>query len=119
MSEHLTIKPAREKYQPGELITGTLDILEPVKAQTLTLALEYRESTGDYRQTARSVTLTAPLHEGPLSVGQSFSFSLQLPSDTLPNQTGQAGSLRWGLHSRIARFGPDLHTWQPIDVRPA
>jgi hypothetical protein len=118
MTEHLAIKPAREKHQPGELVTGALDILEPVKAKTLTLTLEYRESTEDYRQIARGVTMATPLHEGPLAAGQSFNFSFQLPADALPNQSGQVGSLWWGLHSRIARFGADLHTWQTIHVGP-
>jgi hypothetical protein len=116
MSGHLEIKPAQARYQRDEVVTGTLEIVAPVDARELTVALEYRESTSDYHHTARSVTTPRALHQGPLTAGQSFNFSFQLPADALPNQSGRFGSVNWGLHARIAKFGPDLHTWQPIDV---
>src|SRR4051794_2886379 len=100
MSEHLVIKPAPTSYQPGGLVTGTLEVLEPVEANELTVALEYRESTADYHALARTVTARAPLHRGPLAAGQSFSFSFELPGDALPNQSGQFGTISWGLHAR-------------------
>jgi hypothetical protein len=116
VTEQLKINPARTRYQRGELITGTLEILEAVNAKELTVALEYREATSDYHHAARSVTAGRALHQGPLDAGQSLDFSLQLPADALPNQSGQFGSIQWGLHARIAKSGPDLHTWQAIDV---
>ena len=101
---------------PGEHIAGTVEVVDEARADELTIVLEYREVTADYRIAARSVVSPGPLHAGPLTAGQTFPFSFALPGDALPNGSGRMGSTSWGLHARIARFGPDLHTWLPLSV---
>ena len=48
--------------------------------------------------------------------GEAFPFSFELPADALPNQSGKMAATTWGLHARIARFGPDVHAWLPLTV---
>ncbi len=116
MSARLAIKPERQSYSPGETVSGTIEVLESVNAKELTVALEYRDWTSDYHSVSRTVPAQAPLHVGNLEQGQSLDFGFALPADALPNQTGRFGSTAWGLHARVAHFGPDLHVWLVVHV---
>lgn len=116
MTKHLTIKLEGAGYTPGEAVTGTVETLTPMKCKELTVALEYRDWTPDYHAVSREVPLQAPLHVGDLEEGQSFSFSIALPADALPGQSGTYGSTSWGVHARLAHLGPDVHAWQPLKV---
>jgi hypothetical protein len=116
MSDHLAIKAERQSYKPGEQIAGTVEVLDEVKAKELTVVLEYREITADYRVVGRAVAAPAPLRVGDVRPGETFPFSFELPADALPNQSGKMAATTWGLHARIARFGPDVHAWLPLTV---
>jgi hypothetical protein len=116
VSDHLTITAERQGYNPGERIAGNVEVLDEVKAKELTIVLEYREVTSDYRVVSRAVPSEAPLRVGPLARGETFPFSFVLPADALPNASGKMGATTWGLHARIARFGPDVHAWLPLSV---
>jgi hypothetical protein len=92
MSAKLVIKPERDTYFPGEQVNGTVEVLEAMNGRQLTVALEYRDWTNDYRTIMRSISPGAPLQTGDPEAGASFSFSLALPADALPNQTGMVGA---------------------------
>ena len=116
MSTKLVIRPERDTYSPGEQVNGTVEVLEAMSGRQLTLALEYRDWTSDYRTIMRSISPGAPMQTGDLEAGASFSFSLALPTDALPNQTGQVGATGWGLHAQVEKFGPDVHCWHLLSV---
>jgi hypothetical protein len=116
MSVPVAIRTERTSYAPADQISGTVEVLEPVHARQLTLALEYRDWTADYRAATRVLALDAPLHTGDLEQGANFPFTVQLPADALPNQTGTFGRTGWGLHARIDRFGLDANVWHLLDV---
>ncbi len=116
MSDHLLVNAERQSYKPGERIAGTVQVIDEVKAKELTIVLEYREVTPDYRVVGRAVPSETPPHVGPVTAGETFPFSFVLPADALPNASGRIGGTTWGLHARIARFGPDAHAWLPLSV---
>ncbi len=116
MSASIAIEFHGGMLKPGDQVAGTVQVLESVKSKELTIALEYREITPDYRIAAKVIKPDTPLHTGPVESGDSFSFTLALPADALPNQTGKVGTTAWGLHARLARFGPDAHAWQQLAV---
>jgi hypothetical protein len=116
VSGQLAISTARDAYAPGEEVSGHINVLEHVGARQLTVALEYRDWTEDYRAVNRSIALDAPLHAGDLEPGTSLPFSIALPADALPAQSGTYGQTSWGVHARLERLGPDLHFWQPVQV---
>jgi hypothetical protein len=116
MSAKLAIKPERDTYSPGEQVNGTVEVLEATNGRQLTVALEYRDWTNDYRTIMRSISPGAPLRTGDLEAGASFAFGLVLPADALPNQTGKLGATGWGLHAQVEKFGPDVHCWHLLSV---
>jgi hypothetical protein len=116
VSEHLEISPERGTYAPGDRVVGTVVALESINARDLTIALEYRDWTSDYRSVSRSIPHETPLHTGDLEQGATFHFAFTLPSDSLPNQSGMFGSTSWGLHARINKPGLDSHTWHLLSV---
>jgi len=116
MSVPLEIETERTSYAPGEPISGTVEVLEPAHAKQLTLALEYRDWTADYHSVSRALPLDGPLHIGDLEQGATFSFTVQLPADALPNQRGEFGATGWGLHAQVERFGLDAHAWHEVSV---
>jgi hypothetical protein len=116
VSAHLAISFRREAYKPGEEISGTVEVLESLTAKALKLTLEYRDWTADYHAVGRAVDVESPVREGDLERGARFPFSVVLPADALPNQSGRLGSTSWGLHARVVRFGPDVNAWQGLVV---
>ena len=113
MSTKLEISPERGSYSPGERVLGTIVVLEATDARELTITLEYRDWTSDYRSVSRSVPHDTALHAGDLELGASFRFGFTLPADALPNQSGTFGSTSSGpacsdrqardRYSRLAR----------------
>ena len=116
MKDHLALELARGTYAAGEQVSGTVRVLEAAKGRELTLALEYRDWTSDYRAVNRSVALPGPLHVGDLEDGASFPFSVRLPEDALPEQYGRFGAASWGVHAQLERSGPDFHAWHQFEL---
>jgi hypothetical protein len=116
---HLAVRLDRERFAPGEQVTGRVEVVEEAKGRELTVALEYRDWTSDYRSISRSVPLATPLGVGDLQAGASFPFSLALPADAAPEHTGVNGAVSWGIHAHLERFGPDFHAWHVIQVATA
>jgi hypothetical protein len=116
MSAKLEISPERNTYAPGERVLGTVVVLEATPARELTVTLEYRDWTADYRSVSRSVPHDTSLHAGDLEQGASFRFGFTVPTDALPNQNGTFGSTGWGLHARIDKRGIDTNAWLALNV---
>ena len=113
---HLAITLDRPAFRPGEAVTGSVQIAETVDARALTVALEYRDWTSDYHSVGRTVPAANPLGTGTLQAGMSFPFAVTLPSDPLPNQSGEFGSASWGVHARADRRGIDYHAWHVFEL---
>ncbi len=116
MTAHFKIRPERDAYAPGDEVRGTLEVLESLSARALKVSLDYRDWTADYHATGRSIAVDTPLHEGNLEQGSSFTFSVVLPADALPNQQGTFGSTSWVLRAHVDRRGLDIDAWQPLGV---
>lgn len=115
MSARLEVRLEKVSYVPGEVVRGTVFVHEGGGARSLEALLEYRETTADYKSTARSVS-SGPLHEGDLTTGLAFVFNLSLPGDALPNHRSENGHLYWEVHVKANRRGPDLHERSRIEV---
>ena len=116
---HLAITLDRPAFGPGDAVTGSVQIAETVEARELTVALEYRDWTADYHAVHRTVSTASPLATGTLQAGMSLPFTVTLPADALPNQSGTFGSTSWGVHARADRRGIDYHAWHVFDLTDA
>lgn len=115
MSPRFEFQLERERYTPGETITGTVVVLEGGSSRSLEVLLEYHEETEDYSEIATSIS-SGPLHTGDLTPGMSFSFTLPLPPDAFPNYQSDHGKLFWELDAKSDEPGPDTHEHRRIEV---
>lgn len=113
---HLEITLDHPAYRPGDAVTGSVQIVDAVETRALTVTLEYRDWTADYRGVGRTVESVSPLGTGTLQAGMSLPFAVSLPADALPNQSGEFGSTSWGVHARADRRGIDFHAWHAFQV---
>jgi hypothetical protein len=111
---HLALTLDQPAYHAGATVTGAVEIAQACDVRQLTVALEYRDWTADYHAVGRTVALEVPLAAGSLQAGMRFPFTVTLPVDALPGQSGDFGSTSWGVHARADRRGIDYHAWQPF-----
>ncbi len=114
MKTHLVVTVDHPAYRAGDTVSGSVEITEASDARRLTVALEYRDWTADYRAVSLAVPLEPPLATGSLQAGRRLQFTIALPADALPGQSGDFGSTSWGVHARADRRGIDYHAWQPF-----
>ena len=116
MSARLQLELDRDRYTPGETITGRVLVLEGGDSQSLEVLLEYNETAeDDYSAVATSFS-SGPLHTGGLATGMSFNFELALPPDALPNYQSRHGELYWQVDAKSAEAGRDTHELRRIEV---
>ena len=116
MSPRFQLQLDRERYKPGDTITGTILVLEGGGSRTLEVLLEYNEEAeDDYSAVATSVSSGA-LHAGDLATGMSFDFELALPPDAFPNYRSEHGELYWQLDVKSDEHGRDTHERRRIEV---
>ena len=114
MSPTLQLQVARERFAPGERISGTVLVTEGGGSRGLDVTLVFHEKSPDYDETPVSRTQT--LHTGDLQTGQSLAFSLELPADALPGHRSEHGELYWELDVKSDESGPDTHVRRRIEV---
>lgn len=74
----------RPSYGPGDRVEGTITTRTPVKAVHVDVELAYCDASSQYVE--HTVYDTAEkVHAGTIEPGTSIRFSLQMPSDALPN----------------------------------
>lgn len=112
------VRTDHDSYQPGQRVTGTVVVVANVDARALTLTLECREWSNDFRHVA-ATGASLDLAKGQLELGDRFQFDCALPDDALPSVSGVQGHLSWGLHAHVDRRGRDRHVWLPIEVTRA
>lgn len=115
MSPQLQLQLDRERYGPGETVSGKVSVLEGGGSRSLEAALEYKEETADYLEVAIRIP-SGLLHEGDLTAGTSFEFALALPPDALPNYESEHGDLYWEVDAKSDEFGRDTHDRRRIEV---
>lgn len=114
----LGIRLERRHFEPGQAVRGFVDVLVPVDARTLSVALNFMEESRDYT----GVGLTGArvtLHSGPVGAGSQFPFELVLPPDALPAFRTQATAVWWQVSAHAERPGFDKHAHLRIDVASA
>ena len=116
MIGRLEVTLENEICAPGETVRGTVYVVEDEKSRSLTASLEYHEETEDYDHVATRIP--SALHEGNLTAGMSFPFSLSLPADALPNFRSAHGELYWEVHAQSDELGRDTHARRRLSVSP-
>ncbi len=117
MSPRLALRLDRDAYAPGDVVRGTVDVLEGGRSRRLQVLLEFHERSDDYSRVARSVE-SGPLHSGDLPDVGSFSFEVRLPDDALPAYRSSHGELYWEVDACSDEFGRDTHARQRLNVVP-
>jgi hypothetical protein len=115
MSPRFDLQLDRERYAPGEVIHGRVNVLEGGGSRSLQVVLGYHEKTDDY--SAVATTIPGPvLNEGDLRAGMAFDFELRLSSEAFPNLRSNHGELYWELDVKSDEFGRDTHIRRRIEV---
>ena len=115
MSPRLQLQLDRERFAPGDVVSGTIVVVEGGRSRSLEALLEYVEETDDYVEVATSVSSGA-LHTGDLERGMSCRFEVALPADALPNFESAHGALYWQLDAKSDERGRDTHERRRILV---
>lgn len=115
MSPRLTLRLDGDACAPGDVVRGTVDVLEGGSSRRLDVLLEFHERSDDYSRVARTVE-SGPLHTGDLPAVGSFSFEVRLPEDALPAYRSRHGELYWEVDARSDEFGRDTHARERLNV---
>jgi hypothetical protein len=115
----LQLELPRDRFAPGEWVTGAVVVSERVDARSLAVHLMLVEVTRDYGPKAVRSLSSGSLHEGPLPAGSSFPFQVQLEADAPPPYRCQWGQLYWVVDAKADVPGNfDLHATQYLLVLP-
>jgi hypothetical protein len=114
----LALSLERQHFEPGAVVRGIADVLAPLDARTLTVALQFMEESRDYTGVGRTGA-RAVLHSGPVGAGSRFPFELRLPDDALPAFRTRATAVWWQVAAHADRPGFDAHAHLRIDVASA
>lgn len=115
MSPRFEVRSDDEFFEPGDLVTGTVEVTEGGRSRSLEVSLDYIEDTDCYG----AVGITVPggtLHRGDLEAGATFRYQVALPAGALPTYRSEHGSLGWVVHARSDELGIDSHERIRIDV---
>jgi hypothetical protein len=105
----LEVQLDRERYSPGDTVSGTVLVLEGGASRKLEVSLEFREEAEDgYEDTPLRVP-GGELHASDLAMGASYQFAIALPADALPNLKTEHGKLWWEVDARSDERGRDTH----------
>jgi hypothetical protein len=115
VSPAFEVRLEREDFTPGEEVKGSVVVTSGGGARRLEVALEFHERSPDYEEVP--VRLESVLHEGDLTAGSSFDFSIALPQDALPGYRSRHGELWWELAVKCDEpFGRDERVRRRIEV---
>ena len=107
----------RQRYSPGEVVRGVLEVAQPIDARALTVALRYMEESSDYTGVGR-LGAQAVLHNGPAGAGTRLEFELALPPDALPAFRTSNTAVWWDVAATADKPGFDKNVQLRIDVVP-
>ena len=105
-----------DRYAPGEMVTGSVLVLEGGRSRALEVSLHFRERTSEDDEHTPVTFSSGELHAGELTTGASYPFGIQLPPDALPNFKSKHGELFWEVEARSDERGLDTHARKRIDV---
>lgn len=112
----LEVQLDRDRYSPGETVSGSVLVLEGGASRKLEVSLEFREEAEDgYEDTPLRVP-GGELHAGDLAMGASYQFTIGLPDDALPNLKTEHGKLWWEVDARSDERGRDTRERQTFEV---
>jgi hypothetical protein len=99
----LVVEPERERYHPGEVVTGRVVVEEGGgSARWLEVALEFCERTPDHHAVARNIPGEI-IDTGPLAAGDAYDFAIALPADALPGVRTDFAALYWRVYASAAQ----------------
>jgi hypothetical protein len=107
----------RQRYAPGEVVRGYVDVREHIDGRSLSVGLHYAEETSDYKGAHYRPT-TQTLHEGPVGMGSRHDFELTLPPDAMPAFRAKSSAVWWEVVASVDKRGFDKHVRLRIDVVP-
>ena len=107
----------QQRYAPGDVVRGYVEVREHVNARELNVALMYAEQTNDYSG-AQWVPARQQLHVGPVGMGSRFDFQLTLPPDALPAFRAKSSAVWWEVVATADKRGFNKHVRLRIDVVP-
>jgi hypothetical protein len=115
VSPTLAVELERDRYAPGDVVRGTVKVVEGGGSRRLEVALAFREKAGDYEDTPFTIA-GGDLHTGDLAPGATYAFSIALPADALPTYRSRHGELYWEVDVRSDERGRDTHERKRIEV---
>lgn len=105
-----------DRFAPGDVVTGSVHVVEGGRCRSLTVELQFREEAGEYTSVARTAD-AGTLHTGELAAGMDLPFELVLPLDAPPSFRSAHGRLFWIVDARADERGRDAHAEREIDVQ--
>jgi hypothetical protein len=111
----LEIQLQRDSYAPGDRVHGWVRVVEGGASRGVEVSLRYQEKTDEFTGSVIGVP-PVTVHQGELGEGESYEFTLQLPSDALPAYSNALGQMWWELIARSAQAGRDVVASRAIEV---
>src|SRR4051794_31858713 len=104
--------------RPGDWLYGWVGIVQGGATRGLEATLRYVEETKDYEE-ANTIVSTGVFYVGGMQPSQSFEFTVQVPPDAKPAQSGNHGRLYWMVDLKSDEAGFDSHARVGVEVLPA
>ena len=110
----LELELAAESIPPGGTVAGRIKVVEGGNSRELTITLTFYEHTRDF--TIPAAQTSAVVHQGAVTTGDSYEFSLALPDDAVPSVETRNGKLYWELELSSDEPGLDTHARRELPV---
>jgi hypothetical protein len=101
--------------RPGDVLQAWVGVVQGGATRGLSAELEYVEETQSYEE-ANIVVPTGVFYVGPMQPGQAWEFTVPVPADAKPAQTGNHGRLFWMLDVKSDEPGFDSHARVGVEV---
>jgi hypothetical protein len=104
--------------RPGDTLQAWVGVVQAGATRGLSAELKYVEETKSYEE-SNIVVPTGVFYVGGMQPGQAWEFTVQVPADAKPAQTGNHGRLFWMLDLKSDEPGFDSHARVGVEVLPA
>ena len=101
--------------RPGDTLHGWVGVVAGGATRGLQAELRYVEETKSYKE-ANAIVSSGVFFVGGLQPGQAFEFTVQVPPDAKPAQTGNHGRLYWMVDLKSDEAGFDSHARVAVEV---
>jgi hypothetical protein len=112
----LELRLDRDVVTAGDVLAGTVLVLEGGPSRALTLTARFCERSPSFFTVVFAESV--PLHEGDLMTGEAFPFALRLPGDATPGVKGKHGELFWEVEAVSDERGLDTLASSRFEVAP-